>query len=308
MFSFSEYRNDDRNSQLKKETYVANDAVMDSITTQRQDYQPWPGVKPPKRKDREQWVSTSGSFDGATTTKTDYIEFALPPHYVRHQQPYVKSESRFEGVSTQTEDFKKWDISGVPSRRKVIAVPTNNPEDRDFKSTTTASYIGHQVKRELVRAPQTRTTDGNGKFDAISTNKEAYQVWQLPPRYQRHKAEYVPSAASFDALTTYKDTYQKKSAERYVHPTPTYVPNDSKFEGKSTHKSDFLPTGNIARSKDFRPRNEYAPVADDRDFVSTMRGAHSPKPLPHCVAADWMQQGTTPHKDGHVRLASPVSH
>ncbi|KAI8920575.1 hypothetical protein BC831DRAFT_478791 [Entophlyctis helioformis] len=293
--------------QLKKEAYVPNDAVMDSTTTQRQDYKAWPNVTPPKHKEREPWVSTSGSFDGATTTKTDYISFPLPPHYVRRQQPYVKSDVKFDGVSTQVEDYKQWEVTNIPTRRKPAAPATVNAEDRDFKSTTAASYVGHQVKRELVRAPQNRTTDGSGKFDAISTTKDAYKVWELPPRYQRHKAEYIPSASGFDGLSTYRDTYQPKRAERYVHPTPTYVPNDAKFEGQSTHRADYMPTGVIIRRKDFRPHNEYTVVPDDRDFVSTTRGQHSPKPLPHCVAADWIKMGTESQRDGHVRLQGTVS-
>eukprot|EP00842_Homolaphlyctis_polyrhiza_P004609 jgi/Hompol1/5149/HPOL_001895-RA len=292
----------------RKEMYAPNDSTLDSVTTQRQDYRPWPGIAPPKRKEREPWVSTSGTFDGATTTKTDYVGFPLPPHYVRHQQPYVKSDVRFEGMSTQTEDFKKWEVTNIPTRRKPAAPPTINQEDRDFTSTTAASYIGHQVKRELVRAPQTRTTDGSGKFEAVSTTKEAYKVWELPPRYQRHKAEYHPSSAGFDGMTTYKDTFQVKSAERYVHPTPVYVPNESKFEGTSTHKSDFLPTGSIVRRSDFRPRNVYVPSVDDRDFVSTTRGQHNEKPLPHCEAGDWIKTGVETHKDGHIRqLVHPAA-
>nr|KAJ3421946.1 Calcium-binding component of the spindle pole body (SPB) half-bridge [Polyrhizophydium stewartii] len=278
--------------------YVPNDASLDSATTQRQDYQAWPGVTPPKRKEREHWVSTSGQFDGATTTKTDYVEFPLPPHYMRKQQPYVKSDVRFDGVSTQSDDFKKWEVTNIPTRRKPAAPPSISAEDRDFKSTTAASYVGHQVKREL-----TRTTDVNGKFEAVSTTKEAYKIWELPPRYQRHKAEYSPSSAGFDGLTTYKDTFQPKTAERYVHPAPTYEPNTARFEGISTHKSDFQSTGSVARPKDFRPRNVYVPVADDRDFVSTTRGQHSAKPLPHCGASDWLKVGVETHKDGHVRLS-----
>ncbi len=164
----------------------------------------------------------------------------------------------------------------------------------------------------MVKAPQHLTTDGKAKFDGSSTAKEAYKSWQLPPRYKPHRAEYNPSQAGFDGTTTYKNTYIPKQAgmtpiylffkERYVHPTPTYVPNVAKFEGQSTNKTDYLLPGNPKRAQDFRPRNVYQYVADDRDFLSTTRGQHTPKPLPHCMAADWVAQGIEASKDGHVNL------
>ena len=107
-----------------------------------------------------------------------------------------------------------------------------------------------------------------------------------------------------ESRTTYKDTYQPKSAERYVHPIPVYIANEAKFQGISTHCSDFLPTGKITRSKDFRPRNDYVHIPDDRDFVSITRGQHSPKPLPHCEASDLIKAPHQIQKDGHVRLVA----
>ncbi|KAH6566194.1 hypothetical protein BASA50_003977 [Batrachochytrium salamandrivorans] len=288
---------------IKKEVYSPNEAVFDSMTTHQQDYRAWPGVTPPKRKENEPWVSTSGKFDGSTTTKSNYIEYALPPHYVRHQQPYVKSDTRFEGLSTQSEDFKSWAVTEIPTRRKPAAKPAITEENRDFKSTSATSFVGHHVKRELVRAPQIRTTDSKGKFETISTAKEAYKVWEIPPRPQRHKVEYTPSSAGFDGTTTYNNTFHPKTVERYIHSTPSYVPNKSKFEGSSTNKTDYLPTGPIVRCKDFRPRNIYAPTADDRDFVSTTRDEHNFKPLSGCPATEWVKSGVSCQKDGHVRIS-----
>ena len=82
----------------------------------------------------------------------------------------------------------------------------------DFKSTSIASYVAHKLYRELVKAPPNLTTDVKVKFEGASTAKDAYQQWALPPRYQRHRAEYAPSQAGFDATTTYKNTYIPKTA------------------------------------------------------------------------------------------------
>ena len=103
---------------------------MNSDTTQRSDYQAWPGITPPKKKERIQWVSTSGKFNGTSITKADYVEFAVPHHYTHHQPPYVKSDAKFEGLSTQVEDYKSWNVSNVPTRRKTAIPPTITADDR----------------------------------------------------------------------------------------------------------------------------------------------------------------------------------
>jgi hypothetical protein len=91
--------------------------------------------------------------------------------------------------------------------------------------------------------------------------------------------------------------------ERYIHPTPTYVPTGTKFEGQSTNKTDYLSPGKIVRVADFAPRNTYVPKADDRDFLSTTRGQHDPKPLPKCAAVEWMNKPREIDTNGHVHLA-----
>lgn len=117
--------------QARKELYVPNDTKLEAETTQRHDFQQWPTSAPPKKyKDNQKWVSTSGSFDGATTTKTDYVTFPLPPHYVRPVQKYVKSEAKFEGLSTQADDYQRWEVTSIPVRRKKAVAPTIASEDR----------------------------------------------------------------------------------------------------------------------------------------------------------------------------------
>jgi hypothetical protein len=103
-------------------------------------------------------------------------------------------------------------------------------------------------------------------MEGMSTTKDAYQVWKLPPAYKRNLAEYTPNPSPLDGKSTYTDTYIPKTTNKYVHPTPVYVPNIAKFVGQSTNKTDFLPTGKIVRREDYAPRNAYVVVADDRDF------------------------------------------
>jgi hypothetical protein len=124
-------------------------------------------------------------------------------------------------------------------------------------------------------------------FDGVSVSKTDYQSWSLPPRFRHEKAKYVANETPFEKTTSYTSNFTAKSAERYIHPKATYAPlSTAKFDAKSTNKTDFL--GQRAeRVKDFAPRNVYEAKADDRDFVSTMRGAHTTKPMPTCPAAEY---------------------
>ena len=62
----------------------------------------------------------------------------------------------------------------------------------------------------------------------------------------------------------------------------------------------------VDRVADFAPRNTYAPKGDDRDFISTTRGQHDSKPLPKCLASEWMSKERDCDKDGHVHLRNTV--
>ena len=84
---------------------------------------------------------------------------------------------------------------------------------------------------------------------------------------------------------------------------PQYIPNEAKFEAKSTHKTDFNHPGKIAKSEDFGPRNKYMAVNDNRDFMTEARGELTSKTLPICPAANWLSQQRSIHHDGHIYLA-----
>jgi hypothetical protein len=95
-------------------------------------------------------MSTSGSFDGSTTTRSDYLSQPLPPKYHRKLQVYMKTNAPFMSLSTQKEAYQTWDLSKIPKKVKEERpyLPAN--DDRDFQSTTQASYVGHESKRVLA--------------------------------------------------------------------------------------------------------------------------------------------------------------
>jgi hypothetical protein len=114
--------------------YIPNEAKLDSTTTQKDNYKAWENIVPPKRRQQPKWVSTTGKFLGDSTTKSDFIEMAIPAKFVRKQQVYLKTDDKMDGVSTQVSDYKPWEVKGVPVRRKTTQAKPSSPEDRYFNN------------------------------------------------------------------------------------------------------------------------------------------------------------------------------
>lgn len=81
---------------------------------------------------------------------------------------------------------------------------------------------------------------------------------------------------------------------------PKYQPIVSgKFEGISTHDSDFKEYPGAKKREDFKPRLKYEPKKDDRDFMTVMKKDHNLKPIHHCQVSDMLMHKLE-NKDGHV--------
>ncbi|KAJ3416528.1 hypothetical protein HDV05_001265 [Chytridiales sp. JEL 0842] len=294
----------------KKEPWVGNNSTFDATTTQRTDFPVWP-VSAPKPKEKVQWVSSSGKFDGQTTNKADFRDLGLQPRFHKEPLKYVPSDSKFEGTSSHAADYKNWPITSRPKGRQYAPyLPVS--DDRDFKSTTTAAYVGHPILEKSTPRQLPQFTPSNTKFEGVTTSKDAYQKWTVPPRPRREKVQWVPNASEFVSSTTYSDNYVPKTIERSIEATPRSLPgqhvvmNSSKFEGISTHKSDFLPTGKVEKCPDFRPQNAYRPMKDDRDFLTTNRSSHDTKPIAPCPAVKLMQYASY-GDDGHCYVKQPMA-
>ncbi|KAI9199235.1 uncharacterized protein BJ171DRAFT_462580 [Polychytrium aggregatum] len=270
------------------------------MTTQRQDYRPWPLTKIEQRP-HEPWVSSSGKFDGLTTNKAAFQSFTVPPRLAPEPRKYLRSVAKFEGVSTHAADYKAWQIA------PFIVHQTNQrhiyEEDRDFKSTTAATYVGHQPPREPIKV-QTYERPPPLKLESVTTNREAFQKWPMPPKLISPKNHLAASSGPFYGLTTYNDTFTPKSIERKVKVRSHYAMKPTKFDATSTHRADY--TGEPCASPkvlDFRPRARYIPTEDDRDFLTTTKAQHDEKPLPLCKVAELMKgKEAELRKDGHMYL------
>ncbi|KAJ3000407.1 hypothetical protein HDV02_005767 [Globomyces sp. JEL0801] len=115
---------------IVKPEYIPNPSKLEGLTTQKDNYKPWLNVQPPKRRQQQPYKPSEGAFDSTTTNKHDFGEKELPVHYYKPPQPYITSNAKMDTVSTQVADYRPWEVTSVPSRRKAAAVPSMGDEDR----------------------------------------------------------------------------------------------------------------------------------------------------------------------------------
>ncbi|KAI8816671.1 uncharacterized protein EV422DRAFT_544456 [Fimicolochytrium jonesii] len=286
---------------VPKPAYQRNDARFEDSTTSKSDYPAWAVSPAQSKKPPAVYVENPVKFSGETTSNRDYKAFDVQPRNFHKAPEYMKPTTKFEDETTNHNDYKAWKVNPrVDAHPPAKHVDTR--EDRDFRSTNAAAYTGGQLPRVLP-APRPGYSANPAKFEGTTTNYDSFRQWALPPKDPRQKAAYVPNPSHFEDLTTYKTNYQPKSVEVSHRQIPRYEAPDTKFEGLSTHHSDYANPGRQTRERDFRPRVGYNAIGDDRDWLTTMRSQYTPKPVDQCPAVSWIPQERERHTDGHVYLA-----
>lgn len=284
--------------QHPKQVYAPNPSKLEGITTQKQDYPAWPDVKPPAQRPKAVYNGSSGKFESRTTNKQDYAPPGVQPRYIHPTPVYVKNEAKFEGVSNHETDFPDWgNYQRPPGRPKVVF--NSQKDDRNFNTTTSGDYVPHSIQSQLVKPPPHQIPKDQ-KFEGTTTQKKDYQAWPVKPREMRQKQVWAPSPNPMDGQSVYNDSFGTKVFEKVQSCAPKYQPiQTGKFEGISTHDSDYKGYGNTPRREDFKPRAKYEAKADDRDFMTVMKKDHNLKPLSKCPA-EIMMESPTIVKEGHV--------
>ncbi|KAJ3022776.1 hypothetical protein HKX48_005252 [Thoreauomyces humboldtii] len=285
-----------------KVAYTRNDATFDGATTSKSDYPAWDITPVQKKGPHANYVENSGKFDGQTTNKRDYQPFALQPRSFHKAAVYQKPTTRFNDETTNHTDYKAWKVAPHANAHPP-AKHVNVVEDRDFRSTAAAAYAGEQLARGASMAPRRVYEVNPAPFEGTTTNADSFRHWALPAKEGKHKAAYVPNTSHFDDATTYRTNYQPKSVERSVREVPKYQAPGTRFEGLSTHHADFLSPGRHTRELDFAPRHKYHAIGDDRDWLTTQRSQYTPKELAKCPAISWIPLEKERHSDGHVFLS-----
>ncbi|KAI8844428.1 hypothetical protein BJ741DRAFT_588423 [Chytriomyces cf. hyalinus JEL632] len=268
----------------RRATWTGNPLPFDGTTTQRTDYPAW-DIKPDTPPQRAPWRSTGPKFECETTSQSDFKYTGTPQRYRRAPQTYVPNGAKFDGISSSQEAFKNWKIVSRPAGKHADPYVALH-DDRDFKSTTAATYTAHAAERVIHQGATFRPNPPNTHLDSQTTSGEAFRPWDIKPRERTPKPQWIPNRSKFPTDTTYSDNFVAKSLPAgSVRPSkfgnagsvrPPVIAS-CKFEGISTHHADYLPADHPRKLPDYAPKRGYIYQKDDRDFMTTSRKEHNVK-------------------------------
>ena len=243
-----------------------------------------------------------GQFLASTESREQYTIHKIPTRVSAKKPEVVLQGGSFESATTQKLDYPPWSGVGKVASSKPPQVWMGNTSTFYGVTTNKSDYKPLTIPPRFQRK-QAEYIRSDASFESKSVQAQDYKAWKLPPKHQLPKAIYVYNDIPTEGKSEYSNSFQPKKTAKYVHVMPPHIPNDAKFEATSTHKTDFAPFGKVKKSDDFRPRNKYIPIEDNRDFITTNRGQLDIKKLPPCPAVSWLKVNREIHSDGHVYLA-----
>ncbi|KAJ3130710.1 hypothetical protein HK100_007651 [Physocladia obscura] len=269
----------------RKVVWTGTGLPFDATTTQRSDFPVWP-VSARHAVPKPIWISTAGKFDGQTTNKADFCNLGTKPRYQRPPAQYLPNPAKLDGLSSSAEAYRAWPIDLKPvGRHHVAYLPLK--DDRDFKSTNSATYVDHPLGIPESKLPLSYFPPPDVKFNSDTTTHDTYRRWPITPRQKQKAPLYIPNTSKFPSDTTYSDNFKPKSVARSCAAVVAANARNAnaaafkgcKFEGVSTHQADYAPVegGVMRKLPDFAPKKKYIAQKDDRDFVTTSRHAHDLK-------------------------------
>jgi hypothetical protein len=172
-------------------------------------------------------------------------------------QPLLSTTGlRFEGQSTNKQDFPHWDSAKpaskiVPSREGQVVIA---PDNQRYWGTENGSNFNNKGYAKVASMkPQYGRTSGDSafsnpqaRFEGSSTNKDDFKhhVGAQPAqaysqKYQLHTNQ--PENRDFQTEAALKFTNSSAERQASYKPKPAPARSNVPFEGQSTNKSDFQP-------------------------------------------------------------------
>lgn len=171
----------------------------------------------------------------------DYRKWPIERHLVKAGDQWVPPSQPFEGQSTFTRDYRKYN---EPPRKSMKPAEAAQLSGAPFDGTTgyRDDYVRHpfqareQKEKELYKVPNV-PFDGLTTFNRDYTKKDAPKTESCKPI-----SEAFQSDAPLDDLTTFKNDYRKWNGERpYVHHHDPYMKPEGEMDHNTTHRLQYKP-------------------------------------------------------------------
>ncbi|XP_044196729.1 stabilizer of axonemal microtubules 2 [Thunnus albacares] len=186
-------------------------------------------------------------FESITSYRSDYVTHPVQPRVTRAKPVYQTNRGLplerpvscrtkqawdtnpdpFDEASEFLQQFKRWSL-GTKFHTQGRAKESSPPADHSgFLSTTHADYTAHRCQhtRPVLPCPQT-CERSKEPFQAMTTQKEDYKVWDTPRCLSTdHKELNCPKKTTFSVPQSASHAETSKTTPKLVNLRPKMEPN-----------------------------------------------------------------------------------
>lgn len=288
-------------------------------STQARDYVAFP--LPPREfyGERRVYVAPTEPFAKTTTIKSDFDAKVLsePTKSMKPLQDAKISRDPFEGKTCHRSDFR---IFAIPERFHKAKVSYQPPQE-PFSGTTTFSsdFPGHRgIKPVSSMRPALTAKSADVRFESLTTSRQSYRKWELPPRFSRPPTVYEPPKEKFDGLSSFMKDFVHHGLPEPVmsyKPKPQPIQCDRPMENDTVHHLDYKAWDVTNKQLPIKQGRPYEPPTERFEGCSTTsksyRGVYAPpaastKPPLKPYTREQVFDGLTTYRDCYS--ASKINH
>lgn len=293
------------------------EAKFEGDPTYKSDYRRWDIQPRTKYGPNYGYQPSDVPFDGTTNYHTDFIQHsgAKRTESLRPHQAVLKSEQPFEDGTDYKSSYIRHDLPPRHIRDRESWEP--NPARMDEMTNYKTDYVPRELSKTASCKPDSKPFQSDSKLSDLTTHRDDYRVLPLEKRYVKERETYKPPEGGMDSLTTHREAYTQKSVTRPAAIRPAeakrtaaafdgttqyssdyrphgtgerasiikrehYSPNEAKFEGEPTYKTDYVPYMGFAPTRSLKPSDpgvsSNAPLDDGTEY----KESYTHKFLPPC--------------------------
>eukprot|EP00388_Colpodella_angusta_P023102 GDKJ01059037.1.p1 GENE.GDKJ01059037.1~~GDKJ01059037.1.p1 ORF type:complete len:285 (+),score=69.90 GDKJ01059037.1:80-934(+) len=183
----------------------------------------------------------------------------------------------FMGNTTYGQDFE---AKPIERREAMRPVHTYQPTKFEGQTTNQHDYKGYTADRSPSCKPQ-HNVARNIPFEGKSSYATEFDKKDMPPVYQRERAQYRPNNAPLESLTSNKAAYVAHAIPERVNFSPSRAPpKNIPFNGTTNYADNY--TAHPMPEKFVNQRSQYKNIPDDRQFDSTYTSSFVKPNVPKC--------------------------
>lgn len=228
----------------KTQLYDSNGEPIDQ-SVMKNDYVPrknW--VKPVKHGPKDNLNAVATPFDSRTTNQEDFTHHkdVQKSRVIRRSDDALKSNDPFDGDTTNSATYKKWNVPRQKSGRPLSSLrPRSGKVDYH---TTTDSYFQFGEKNERTKTARPKSNLGrkDGQFESDTTYSKNYLPHSMAGRAMRHKtAKWESPKVPFDSTTETTENYRAHTAQplRFSKRQSNLRSDEAPFDSTSLYTDEY---------------------------------------------------------------------